>query len=252
MAGRLFTSESVTEGHPDKIADQISDSVLDAMLAQDPHSRVAVETLLTTGLVVVAGEVTTTGLRRHQADRPRPDPRDRLRLLRQGLRRRVLRRDGRDRRPVGRHRPGRRQRPRGAHRLRGRAGQAGRRRPGPDVRLRLRRHRRADAAADRDRAAPRREADRGAQGRHAAYLRPDGKTQVTIEYDADNRPVRVDTVVLSTQHTEDTELDTLESDIKKHVIDPVLAGSTSRPRATASWSTPPVASWSAARWATPA
>ncbi|MGH3445096.1 MAG: S-adenosylmethionine synthetase N-terminal domain-containing protein, partial [Nocardioidaceae bacterium] len=61
MPGRLFTSESVTEGHPDKIADQISDSVLDAMLAQDPFSRVAVETLLTTGLVVVAGEVTTSG-----------------------------------------------------------------------------------------------------------------------------------------------------------------------------------------------
>ena len=61
MTGRLFTSESVTEGHPDKIADQISDSVLDEMLRQDAHSRVAVETLLTTGLVVVAGEVTTTG-----------------------------------------------------------------------------------------------------------------------------------------------------------------------------------------------
>src|SRR5687767_16021193 len=61
VAGRLFTSESVTEGHPDKIADQISDSVLDAMLAQDPGARVAVETLLTTGLVVVAGEVTTSG-----------------------------------------------------------------------------------------------------------------------------------------------------------------------------------------------
>ena len=59
MAGRLFTSESVTEGHPDKIADQISDTVLDALLADDPKSRVAVETLLTTGLVVVAGEVTT-------------------------------------------------------------------------------------------------------------------------------------------------------------------------------------------------
>src|SRR4028118_1728834 len=59
MAGRLFTSESVTEGHPDKIADQISDSVLDEMLRQDPRSRVAVETLVTTGLVVVAGEVTT-------------------------------------------------------------------------------------------------------------------------------------------------------------------------------------------------
>ena len=61
MPGRLFTSESVTEGHPDKIADQISDSVLDEMLRNDPHSRVAVETLLTTGLVVVAGEVTTSG-----------------------------------------------------------------------------------------------------------------------------------------------------------------------------------------------
>ena len=59
MTRRLFTSESVTEGHPDKIADQISDGVLDALLAQDPQSRVAVETLITTGLVHVAGEVTT-------------------------------------------------------------------------------------------------------------------------------------------------------------------------------------------------
>ena len=61
MARRLFTSESVTEGHPDKIADQISDSILDAMLAEDPRSRVAVETLITTGMVHVAGEVTTSG-----------------------------------------------------------------------------------------------------------------------------------------------------------------------------------------------
>ena len=61
MSRRLFTSESVTEGHPDKIADQISDGVLDALLAQDPHSRVAVETLITTGQVHVAGEVTTQG-----------------------------------------------------------------------------------------------------------------------------------------------------------------------------------------------
>src|SRR5262245_39202796 len=60
VSRRLFTSESVTEGHPDKIADQISDSVLDALLSEDPKSRVAVETLVTTGLVVVAGEVTTT------------------------------------------------------------------------------------------------------------------------------------------------------------------------------------------------
>ena len=61
MPRRLFTSESVTEGHPDKIADQISDSILDAMLAQDPKSRVAVETLIMTGQVHIAGEVTTAG-----------------------------------------------------------------------------------------------------------------------------------------------------------------------------------------------
>ena len=60
-SGFLFTSESVTEGHPDKIADQISDAVLDAALAQDPTSRVACETLITTGLVVMAGEITTKG-----------------------------------------------------------------------------------------------------------------------------------------------------------------------------------------------
>ena len=147
VTGRLFTSESVTEGHPDKIADQISDSVLDAMLEQDPHSRVAVETLLTTGLVVVAGEVTTTGyvdIKQKVRDRILEIGYD---SSAQGLRRRLLRRDGRDRRPVRRHRPGRRHRPREPHRLRGRDGQAGRRRPGPDVRLRLRRHRRADAAA---------------------------------------------------------------------------------------------------------
>ena len=58
---RLFTSESVTEGHPDKICDQVSDAILDALLTQDPQSRVAVETLVTTGLVHVAGEVTTSG-----------------------------------------------------------------------------------------------------------------------------------------------------------------------------------------------
>ena len=74
----LFTSESVTEGHPDKMADQISDGVLDAILAQDPTGRVACETLLTTGLVVVAGEITTSVDSRHPADRPRDRPGARL------------------------------------------------------------------------------------------------------------------------------------------------------------------------------
>ena len=118
MAGRLFTSESVTEGHPDKIADQISDSVLDAMLAQDPHSRVAVETLLTTGLVVVAGEVDTTGY---------VDVKQlvRERILEIGYDSSAKGFDGhscgvhgRHRRPVRRHRPGRRHRPREPRRAR--------------------------------------------------------------------------------------------------------------------------------------
>ena len=108
MTGRLFTSESVTEGHPDKIADQISDSVLDEMIRQDAHSRVAVETLLTTGLVVVAGEVTTTGY----VD-IKQIVRDRILTIgydssEKGFDGALLRRDGGDRRPVRRHRPGRR------------------------------------------------------------------------------------------------------------------------------------------------
>ena len=107
MTGRLFTSESVTEGHPDKIADAISDTVLDYLLEHDPDKqnlRVAVETLLTTGLVVVAGEVRTN------AYAPVAEL-VRAKILeigydssRQGLRRQVLRRPGRHRRPVRRHR----------------------------------------------------------------------------------------------------------------------------------------------------
>ncbi len=73
----VFTSESVTEGHPDKIADQISDAVLDALLASDPTARVACETLVTTGLAVVAAR-SPPGLGRHPRDRPRDDPGDRV------------------------------------------------------------------------------------------------------------------------------------------------------------------------------
>ncbi len=112
MTGRLFTSESVTEGHPDKIADAISDTVLDALIADDPHSRVACETLLTTGLVVVAGEVTT------KSYAPIAQlVRDKILEIgydssAQGLRRQLLWRPDRARPAVAGHRPGRRHRPR--------------------------------------------------------------------------------------------------------------------------------------------
>ena len=223
MTGRLFTSESVTEGHPDKIADQISDTVLDAMLAQDPKSRVAVETLLTTGLVVVAGEVETSGY----VD------------IKKAVRQKILdigydsSLKGFDGHSCGV--------------MVAIGGQSGDIAQGVDEGHETRTGGSSDeldqqgagdqglmfgfACDDTDVLMPlpiviaQRLAEKLTAVRKdktLEYLRPDGKTQVTIEYDADNRPVRVDTVVLSTQHSEETELGTLEDDIKKHVIDPVL------------------------------
>ena len=129
----LFTSESVTEGHPDKIADQISDAVLDALLAQDPMSRVACETMVTTGLAFIAGEITTKAY----ADLP-GIVRETIKGVgytraKYGFDYETCARHLRHPRAVARHRHGRRP---------GR-----RRRPGPDVRLRLQRDGRADAAA---------------------------------------------------------------------------------------------------------
>ena len=179
----LFTSESVTEGHPDKIADQISDGVLDAVLADDPYGRVACETLITTGQVMVAGEISTSTYVDIPPDRAQDDPPDRLRPRQVRLRLRDLRRLGRPRRAVARHRPGRRPRPRGP-RQEGRRPlrPPGRRRPGPHVRLRERRDRRADAAADHPRPPPLR-----AAGGHAAHLNdlPAPRRQV-----AGHRPLR--------------------------------------------------------------
>ena len=150
--GYLFSSESVTEGHPDKLADQISDAVLDAMLEQDANSRVACETLVTTGVVFVSGEITLArGLGRHPVGRPPHDHRGRLHRREVRARRRNLRRDHGDPGAVRRHRGRRRPRARGARgALERRPRPSGRRRPGDDVRLRLPRHRRADADADRD------------------------------------------------------------------------------------------------------
>ena len=133
-ARHLFTSESVTEGHPDKIADQISDAILDALLAKDPMSRVACETLVTTGLAIVAGEITTTAVIDYQDVVRGDDPRNRLRPRQIRVRRRYVRGPVVDSQPVARHRDGR------GHRRGGRSG--------ADVRVCVQRDARADAAAD--------------------------------------------------------------------------------------------------------
>ncbi|MET8040413.1 methionine adenosyltransferase [Micromonospora sp. NPDC005215] len=221
---RLFTSESVTEGHPDKIADQISDAVLDALLAQDPGSRVAVETLITTGQVHVAGEVTTNTY----ADIP-AIVRDAI--LRIGYDSSKKGFDGAScgvSVSIGSQSPDIAQGVDTALELRnGDSGhlldQQGAGDQGmmfgfacsetPElmplpIALAHRLARRL-AAVRKDLTIP--------------YLRPDGKTQVTIEYDG-LRPVRLDTVVISSQHAADISLENLLApDIREHVVEPELA-----------------------------
>jgi S-adenosylmethionine synthetase len=224
MAERtLFTSESVTEGHPDKIADQVSDAVLDAMLAQDPASRVACETLLTTGLCVVAGEITSnavvdiTAIARKTIvdigyddgakgfdgnncgvlvalDKQSPD-------IAGGVDTALEKRTG-----TG----------------------------GEDI---LNAQGAGDqgmmfgyAVNDNDDFMPlpiwlaHRLSMRLSQVRRSGqldYLRPDGKTQVTIAYE-NGRPVGVDSVLISTQHADTVDQRTIADDLRQHVIDPLL------------------------------
>ncbi|SDS73154.1 methionine adenosyltransferase [Jiangella sp. DSM 45060] len=221
---RLFTSESVTEGHPDKMADAISDSILDAMLAQDPRSRVAVETLITTGQVHVAGEVTTSGY----VDIP-AIVRDRI--LRIGYDSSAKGFDGEScgvNVAIDAQSADIAQGVDAAHELRVEgatdvidaqgAGDQGlmfgyacsdtpELMPLP-IALAHRLSQRL-AAVRRDGVLP--------------YLRPDGKTQVTVEYEGE-RPVRLDTVVVSSQHAADIDLDKmLAVDVRDHVMAPVLA-----------------------------
>jgi S-adenosylmethionine synthetase len=225
VAGRLFTSESVTEGHPDKIADQISDTVLDALLADDPTSRVAVETLLTTGLVVVAGEVTTkTYAPIAQLVRDR--------ILSIGYDSSVKGFDGNScgvQLAIGQQSSDIAQGVDDAYEERTDHSTDPLDRQGAgDQGLMF-----GYACDDTPTLMPlpitiaHRLAERLSAVRKdgtMSYLRPDGKTQVTIEYDDENRPVRVDTVVVSSQHAKDIALDTmLTPDVKKHVVDPVLA-----------------------------
>ena len=193
----LFTSESVTEGHPDKVADQISDAVLDAVCADDPNGRVACETLSTTGLVVVAGEITTTTYVDMPGDRARGDPRHRLHRRRHGLRlptpaasssRSTSSPPTSPRASTARTR---------AAPIRPTRTIAGRRRPGHDVRLRLRRDARADAAADHARAPARRAARRGPQGRQARLPAPGRQDARSRSSTRTAVPVASTTVVVS-------------------------------------------------------
>jgi S-adenosylmethionine synthetase len=225
VSRRLFTSESVTEGHPDKIADQISDSILDALLAQDPQSRVAVETLITTGQVHVAGEVTTEAY----ADIP-TIVRDRILEIGYDSSRKGF--DGAScgvSVSIGAQSPDIAQGVDNAYEAR----------TGENVEDPLERQGAGDQglmfgfACDETAelmplpiALAHRLAERLTAVRKdgtVPYLRPDGKTQVTVEY-VDDKPVRLDTVVVSSQHAGDIDLETLlKPDVEEHVIRPVVA-----------------------------
>ncbi|MDA8289646.1 MAG: methionine adenosyltransferase [Actinomycetota bacterium] len=224
MSAFTFTSESVTEGHPDKMADQISDAVLDAILAADPHGRVACETLLTTGLVCVAGEITTTSY----VDIPR-------------IVRNTVCEIGYDREEygfdgntcgvivsIGEQSPDIGQ---GVSRaLEARSGAGGEdslsEQGAGDQGIMF-----GYACDETPDLMPlpiwlaHRLARRLAEVRRAnvlGYLRPDGKTQVSIRYE-DGRPVRLETVLISTQHRAGLDLETLlKPDLVDHVITPLL------------------------------
>ena len=222
MAKRLFTSESVTEGHPDKICDQISDAVLDAMLERDPMSRVACETTVTTGLVHVMGEITTNCY----VDIPK-------------IARQVIKDIGYDRAKFG-------------FDCDTCAVITSIDEQSPDIAMGVNKGLEAKEGTMDD------GLDNGAgdQGRmfgyacdetpelmplpislaqklamqltkvrkegKASYLRPDGKSQVTVEYDDDNRTIRVDAVVVSTQHGPEVELEQIRRDMIELVIKPII------------------------------
>jgi S-adenosylmethionine synthetase len=224
VSRRLFTSESVTEGHPDKIADQISDSILDALIAQDPSSRVAVETLITTGQVHVAGEVTTEAY----ADIP-TIVRERILEIGYDSSRKGF--DGAScgvNIAIGAQSPDIAQGVDSAYEVRVEGDEDPLDKQGAgDQGLMF------GFACDETpelMPLPIALAHRLAQRLSAVrkdgtvpYLRPDGKTQVTIEY-IDGKPARLDTVVVSSQHAADIDLDTLlKPDVAEHVITPEIA-----------------------------
>jgi S-adenosylmethionine synthetase len=225
VARRLFTSESVTEGHPDKMADQISDVILDAMIKDDPGSHVAVETLITTGQVHVAGEVTTETY----VDIPSII---REKILEIGYDSSAKGYDGAScgvSVSIGAQSPDIAQGVLDAFEYREGEGATEFDRQGAgDQGLMF-----GYACRETPEFMPlpimmaHRLARRLSQARRSGdvpYLRPDGKTQVTIEYSGDE-PVRLDTVVVSAQHAPDIDLnELLAPDVREHVVEPVLAG----------------------------
>jgi S-adenosylmethionine synthetase len=204
---QLFTSESVTEGHPDKIADQISDGILDAILAQDPVARVACETLVTTGLAVVAGEITTKGT-----------------IDTQHIVRQVIRDVGYTRAKYG-------------YDADTCAVLSALHEQSPDISQGVDTGGAGDqgmmfgfACRDTDELMPlpimlahklvRGLSDLRRSG-GVTYLRPDGKSQVTVEYD-NGRPVRIDAIVLSTQHSPDVTQETIRQDLIERVVNRII------------------------------
>ncbi|MBF0706158.1 MULTISPECIES: methionine adenosyltransferase [Bacillaceae] len=221
---RLFTSESVTEGHPDKISDQISDAILDDILAHDPNARVACETTVTTGLVLVSGEITTS----HYVDIPK-------------VVRETIQTIGYTRAKYGFDAET-------CAVLSSIDEQSADIAAGVNVALEAREGTMSDDEIDAIGAG-----DQGLMFGYACnetaelmplpislahklarrlsevrkeeilpYLRPDGKTQVTVEYDEAGKPVRVDTIVVSTQHHPEISLEQIQRNIKEHVVKPVV------------------------------